>query len=97
MILVPPAPASGVLRVSVNTALTRSVWPEEVGGMLGLPASLNSLARVISPTIGGFLLGRVGAAAPGVLGALPMGRPIYHIGRRILLVPDLDCPFGGRT
>ena len=59
-----------LLRVAVNTALTRSVWPEEVGGTLGLSAALGSVTRVVAPTVGGFLPGRVGTFAPGVLGAL---------------------------
>ncbi len=32
VVLAPLALASGILRVAVNTALTRSVWLEEVGG-----------------------------------------------------------------
>jgi DHA1 family tetracycline resistance protein-like MFS transporter len=70
VVLAPLALASGVLRVAVNTALTRSVWPEEVGGTLGLSSALSSLTRVVAPTVGGFLPGRVGTFAPGVLGAL---------------------------
>ncbi|MGQ9493505.1 MAG: hypothetical protein ACUVR2_07050, partial [Anaerolineae bacterium] len=88
----PLALASGVLRVAVNTALTKSVWPEEVGGTLGLSASLGGLARVVSPTVGGFLLGQVGVFAPGVLGALLMAWLVYYIWRRVLFVPDLSCP-----
>lgn len=92
IVLAPLALASGVLRVSVNTALTRSVWPEEVGGALGLSAALNSLTRVIAPSIGGFLLGRLGAPAPGVLGALLMLWTVYYVWQRVLFVPDLACP-----
>ncbi len=92
VVLAPLALASGVLRVAVNAALTRSVWPEEVGGTLGLSASLGSLSRVVAPTIGGFLLGRVGAPAPGVLGALLMAWLVYYTWRRVLFVPDLACP-----
>lgn len=97
VVLAPLALASGVLRVAINTALTRSVWPEEVGGTLGLSASLSSLARVVSPTVGGFLLGRVGTAAPGVLGALLMVWLVYYTWRRVLFVPDLACPAGERA
>lgn len=92
VVLAPLALASGVLRVAVNTALTRSVWPEEVGGALGLSASLGGLARVVSPTVGGFLLGQVGAFAPGVLGALLMAWLVYYTWKRVLFVPDMDCP-----
>ena len=92
MVLAPLALASGTLRVSINSALTKSVYPEEVGGTLGLSASLGSLARVFSPTVGGFLLGRVGAAAPGMLGAFLMGWLVYYTWKQVLFVPDLDCP-----
>lgn len=92
IILAPLALASGVLRVSINAALTHSVWPEEVGGTLGLSASLSSLTRVISPTVGGLLLGRAGAAAPGLLGAALMAWLAYYAWRRVLFVPDLACP-----
>jgi len=92
VVLAPLALASGTLRVSINSALTKSVYPEEVGGTLGLSASLGSLARVVSPTVGGFVLGRVGAAAPGVLGAFLMGWLVYYTWKRVLFVPDLDCP-----
>ncbi len=92
VVLVPLALASGVLRVAINTALTRSVWPEEVGGTLGLSAALGSLTRVVAPTVGGFLLGRVGAPAPGVLGAVLMAWLVYYTWKRVLFVPDLTCP-----
>lgn len=92
VVLAPLALASGVLRVAINTALTRSVWPEEVGGTLGLSASMSSLARVMSPTVGGFLLGRAGAAAPGLLGAALMAWLAFYAWRRVLFVPDLACP-----
>jgi hypothetical protein len=59
---------------------------------LGLSASLGSLTRVISPVIGAFLLDRVSAAAPGILGALLMAWLIYYTWRRVLFVPDLECP-----
>ncbi|MGQ9456656.1 MAG: MFS transporter [Anaerolineae bacterium] len=92
VVLAPLALASGVLRVAVSSALTKSVYPEEVGGTLGLAASLNSLARVVSPTVGGFLLGSVGAAAPGILGALVMAWVVYYVWQAVLFVPDLACP-----
>ena len=91
-VLAPLSLASGVLRVAVNTALTRSVWPEEVGWTLGLSAALDSLTRVLAPTVGGFLLGQVGAFAPGTLGALLMTWLAYYTWKRVLFVPDLACP-----
>ncbi|MEN3185863.1 MAG: MFS transporter [Atribacterota bacterium] len=92
LVLVPLSLAGGTVRIAINSALTRSVWPEEVGGTLGLSAALGSLTRVLSPTIGGFLLGRVGTVAPGALGAVIMGWLAYYSWRRVLFVPDVACP-----
>ncbi len=91
-VLAPLALASGTLRVAISSALTKSVYPEEVGGTLGLSASLNSLARVVSPTVGGFLLGSLGTAAPGILGTLLMAWTAFYVWRSVLFVPDLACP-----
>jgi len=92
VVLAPLALAGGVLNVASNSALTKSVYPEEVGGALGLSASLGSLTRVVSPVVGAFLLDRVSAAAPGILGALLMAWLIYYTWRQVLFVPDLECP-----
>ncbi len=69
VVLAPLALAAGVLNTLLNSVLSKAVLPEEVGGTLGLAASLESLSRVISPAAGGFLLEAIGAWAPGVLGA----------------------------
>jgi DHA1 family tetracycline resistance protein-like MFS transporter len=89
--LLPLALASGMLRVSTNSALTKSVVQSEVGGILGLSASMNSLTRVISPLIGSFLLAEISPAAPGVVGALLMVVVVFITWTQILTVPDLDC------
>ncbi len=89
--LLPLALASGMLRVSSNSALTKSVDQSEVGGILGLSASMNSLTRVISPLIGSFLLAQISPAAPGVVGAILMVGVAILTWTRILNVPDLEC------
>ena len=89
--LLPLALASGMLRVSTNSALTKSVAQSEAGGILGLSASMNSLTRVVSPLIGSFLLAQISPSAPGVAGALLMVGVVYITWTRILHVPDLDC------
>ncbi len=88
----PLALASGAMRVSVNSALTKSVYPEEVGGALGLSAALGSLARIVSPIVGAFLLDNVSTAAPGILAFVLMLFLIPFVWRRVLFVPDLSCP-----
>lgn len=89
--LAPLALASGMLRVSTNSALTKSVPAAEVGGILGLSASFNSFTAVIAPLIGSFLLAEISPAAPGVAGALLMGGAALLTWRRILTTPDYDC------
>jgi DHA1 family tetracycline resistance protein-like MFS transporter len=89
---IPIALSAGVLGVVSSSALTKSVYREEVGGTLGLSAALDSLTRIVSPTLGGLLIDRLGTPAPGVLGALIMAGLIAFTWRRILFVPDLECP-----
>jgi DHA1 family tetracycline resistance protein-like MFS transporter len=69
IVLIPLAFSGGILNTIVNSALTKVVRVEEVGGILGLSAALESATRVLSPTIGGILLDVLGAWAPGVVGA----------------------------
>ena len=66
----PIAFAGGMLNTIVPSALTKTVEPQEVGGILGLSTSVESSTRVIAPLLGGFLLDRVSYWAPGVFGAL---------------------------
>jgi DHA1 family tetracycline resistance protein-like MFS transporter len=89
--LVPVALASGMLRVTTSSSLTKNVHPSEVGGILGLSASLNSFTQVIAPLIGSFLLAQISPAAPGIAGALLMVVVILITWRKILNVPDMDC------
>jgi DHA1 family tetracycline resistance protein-like MFS transporter len=90
--LAPLAFSGGVLNVVSSSALTKSVYREEIGGTLGLSAALSSLARVIAPALGGFLIDQFGASAPGVLGAVIVGALAPFVWQRILNVPDLACP-----
>jgi DHA1 family tetracycline resistance protein-like MFS transporter len=92
VVLAPLALGGGLLNVATNSSLTKSVYPEEVGGTLGLAASWDSLTRVVAPIAGGFLLGRISPAAPGLLGALLVACLVPFIWLRILFVPDLSCP-----
>ncbi|MFZ6021409.1 MAG: MFS transporter, partial [Chloroflexota bacterium] len=68
--LIPIALGGGVLNTVINSAISKSVAPIEVGGTLGLAASLESLTRVFSPTLGGLLLDTLGTWAPGLFSAL---------------------------
>lgn len=92
VILAPLAFAAGTLNTLLNSTLSKAVYPEEVGGTLGLSASLESLTRVISPTAGGFLLGSIGPWAPGLVSGLIMIWTVSYAWRRLVRKPDPPLP-----
>jgi DHA1 family tetracycline resistance protein-like MFS transporter len=92
VIMAPLAFAGGTLNTIINSALSKSVYAEEVGGTLGLSASLESMTRVIAPSLGGFLLGQIGTWAPGVLSALFMVWVSGFAWRRLVVNPDPPLP-----
>jgi DHA1 family tetracycline resistance protein-like MFS transporter len=92
VVLVPTTLSAGVLGVAINSALTKSVYPEEVGGTLGLAGALNGATRVVAPIAGGWLIGQYGPAWPGIVGAVLMAGLAAFSWSRILFVPDLSCP-----
>ena len=92
IVLAPMAFAGGTLNTVLSSALTKSVYPEEIGGTLGLAASVESLTRVIAPSTGGFLLEFVGVWAPGIFSALLMTWVVSFVWRRIVVNPDPPLP-----
>lgn len=80
LVMAPTSVSAGILNTVINSAISKSVPPVEVGGMLGLAASLEALTRVIAPSLGGLLLDGItkrygmfaGTAAPGIFAALLM-------------------------
>jgi DHA1 family tetracycline resistance protein-like MFS transporter len=72
LILAPIALAGGVLNTVLSSQLTKAVTQEQVGGILGLSQSIQSLAQIIAPAAGGLLLERVGTWVPGATGSLLM-------------------------
>ncbi len=71
--MIPLAVASGIFNTVINSTLSKAVVAEEMGGILGLSASLDSFTRIIAPTAGGILLAHVGPFAPGIASALLLG------------------------
>ncbi|MBP2680544.1 MAG: putative major facilitator superfamily transporter, partial [Candidatus Krumholzibacteriota bacterium] len=69
LVFVPIAVSGGVLNTVPNSALSKAVSPAEIGGTLGLSASLESLSRVLAPSGGGYVLEKLGTWAPGAFGA----------------------------
>ena len=92
VVLAPTAVAGGVLNTVINSALTKAVRPVEIGGTLGLSSALESLTRVIAPTLGAALLQAWGTAAPGLFAALLCLPLAFFLRRRIVAVPRLPVP-----
>jgi DHA1 family tetracycline resistance protein-like MFS transporter len=84
VVLLPLSLGGGTLNTVLNSAITKSVSREEIGGTLGISASLESVTRVIAPSAGGFLLGSLGAWAPGAVSAALMLWVVYFAYRRIV-------------
>ncbi len=85
LVLIPIAISGGVLNTVVNSAISKSVTPAEVGGILGLAASLESFTRVVAPSLAGVLLGVLGTSAPGVFSALILAALTLYIWRFIFI------------
>ncbi len=84
ILLLPLAVSRGILNTVIQSAISKSVSREEVGGILGLSASLEAATRVIAPTLGGFLMQNLGVWAPGVFTALLMAWTVTFAYRRII-------------
>jgi DHA1 family tetracycline resistance protein-like MFS transporter len=85
VVMAPLAISGGVLNTVVQSAISKSVSREEVGGMLGISSSLEAFTRVIAPTVGGFLLQNLGVWAPGIFSALVMAWVVTFAYRRIIM------------
>ncbi len=92
IIMIPLAGASGVLNTVLRSSLTKIVDTEEVGGVLGISASFESLTRVIAPSLGGFLLGSLGTWAPGIAGAVIMAGVVIFVWLKIFNQPQISQP-----
>jgi len=82
----------GVLRPTLTSLLSQRVGRHEQGVVLGLGQSLTSLAQVVAPLVGGWLIGHghlstwaFVAAAAALLGWLAAG---WGSGRALVLKPD---------
>ncbi len=93
IVLAPIALAGGTLNTIINSALTQAAPPVESGGLLGLSTSLESLTRVVSPSLGGLLLQSIGPAAPGLFMAIILFWLVTYIWRN-LMRPALSAAGG---
>jgi DHA1 family tetracycline resistance protein-like MFS transporter len=83
IILAPTAISGGLLNTLLSSTLTKAVEPQEIGGILGLSASIESSTRIIAPILGGYLLGSLGAWAPGAFGAALLAILSLYVWRTI--------------
>ena len=68
--MVPAAIGGGILSPTINSAITKRSNPQEVGGMLGISASMNSAAHAITPIVGGALFQFFGSSVAFLLGGV---------------------------
>ena len=87
IILTPTALSVGMLNTLLSSTLTKVVASQEVGGILGLSASVESATRIFAPVIGGELLQQVGTWAPGAFGALIMAGVFVYVIVKIYIHP----------
>jgi DHA1 family tetracycline resistance protein-like MFS transporter len=97
VVMLPLSMGGGMLNTVINSAITKAVSREEIGGTLGISTSLESVSRVIAPSAGGFLLQNLGAWAPGVVSAALMLWAVYFAYRRIILVRKPGVPVNPET
>ena len=82
VVLTPTAISGGILNTLLSSTLTKAVAPQEIGGILGLSASVESSTRIIAPILGGALLEKVGTWSPGAFGAIVMiGVTVYVVAK----------------
>ncbi len=72
IIMTPTALSGGLLNTLLSSTLTKAVAPQEIGGILGISAAVESATRVIAPILGSVLLQQIGTWAPGVFGTIIM-------------------------
>ncbi len=78
VVLAPTAVSGGLLNTLLSSTLTKAVQPQEIGGILGFSASIESSTRILAPILGGYLLQSFGTWSPGAFGAVVMaGLSVY--------------------
>lgn len=76
--------SGGTLNTVTNSALTKAVREEDIGGTLGLSTSLDSLTQILAPIMGGFLIDEIGPWAVGTAGALIMAGVVFYAWRCLI-------------
>jgi DHA1 family tetracycline resistance protein-like MFS transporter len=77
--MLPLSIGAGSFNAVINAAISKAVSSEEVGGMLGFSAGLESATRVVMPALAGYLLGRYGPSSPGYMASLVMIITVVYV------------------
>jgi MFS family permease len=85
----PAALGGGVLHPAVNSMISKSSDKSEVGGMLGVSASMYSAANAIAPLFYGALFQWFGAPVPFMTGGLIL-LVLWFIAPRVISNPKGD-------
>jgi DHA1 family tetracycline resistance protein-like MFS transporter len=83
IVLAPTSLSGGILNTLLSSTLTKAVAPQEIGGILGLSASVESSTRILAPILGGALLQQLGTWAPGAFGAIVMAGLFVYVWSKI--------------
>jgi DHA1 family tetracycline resistance protein-like MFS transporter len=76
----------------LGSALTKAVYADEVGGIVGLSTAIGSLTRIPAPFVAGLLLQSVGGWAPGVAAGLLTAAIVPYGYTRLIKRPDAPLP-----
>lgn len=84
----PMAVGAGSFNALINSAISKSVGREEVGGMLGFGSGLESATRIVMPALASYLLGAYGPSTPGYLGSIVLLIVVVYAYFRLVANPD---------
>jgi DHA1 family tetracycline resistance protein-like MFS transporter len=74
----PMAIGAGSFNALINSAISKAVTRDEVGGMLGFGAGLESATRVVMPALASYLLGAYGPSTPGYMGSIVLAVVVVY-------------------
>ena len=92
IIIAPIAFSAGILNTVISSQLTKAVFKEDVGGIMGLSSSMQTFSQIVSPGIGGLLLQFVGGWSLGTLSAILMAITAIFSYHMVLNKPDIMGP-----
>jgi len=90
IVLAPIALSAGILNTLLTSQLTKAVYKEDIGGTLGLSNSMQTVAQIITPGLGGYLLTIAGSWALGLTSGLFMAVAFLFSRNRKNRTTDLD-------